>query len=1075
MNKLNFLKLLIIIISVFGLNASTFAVTGPIIGPSSVCVGSFTVLSDSTTGGSWSSSNTAVAIIGSSSRVVSGMSAGTTTITYSGPGIFATKLITINPIPAPISGPTNVCVYSAATYTDATVGGIWSSSDTMVAKIDPATGNDTFLTAGAAMIIYTLPTGCLTTVTVIANAVPNAETVTVTGSGVYCVGSPGVHIGLSGSTSGCTYQLYLAGIAVGSPLVGSGSSLDFGLITAAGIYTVKATQVSTGCVNQMANAVTVAINPLPPLDTVTGGGGYCFGGSGTHIGVTFGHLGYDYNLYDGSGPVGSPISGANAPLDFGLQTSPGVYTVVCSDPATTCVRTMAGSTTISIAPLPVAYVLMGHGGGYCAGGAGDTVTLNNSDAGVSYQLYRSASPVGSPYTGTGGILNFGPQATAGVYTVWATNVATGCRAKMVGYDSVYVNPLPPLDTVTGGGSYCAGGTGVNVGLSYSHTGINYQLFIGASPVSAPVPGINSVLNFGLQTTAGTYAAIAINPVTGCVRNMLYSVSVSVTPVVVPSVSMTASPGDTVCPGTTVTFSPSSVNGGTSPTYTWKLNGIFAATGSSYSLVPVNGDVVALTMTSSAACATPSSATTGHNMIVNLMPAITGSTSVCIGATSSLTDASPGGTWTSSDPSVATVATIGGSVGVSTGVASGTTTLTYLLSTGCYAVTTLTVLPSPTITASYSSACGDLYTLTSTGGVSYSWSPTTGLSCPTCGVTTVSPSTTTVYSVTGTDAAGCTNTNYLSVNGNRIFGHITFASTIPDTLDMQVWLIQYDPTDSSIVALDSTTTCVADSMGYYEFDSKPAGTYMVKAKLLYGNTPGSSGYLPTYSYNSPYWYGASTVTHVSSSDSLPIVMAYGTVPSGPGFIGGYVYAGAGKGTSGEAPVEGMMIFLKDLASNSLTYTYTDVTGAYSFRNLGYGDYIIYPEQFDYNTIASNFITLSASSESITDVTFKQYTTSRIIKPFTKDVSVKTIATTTDINVYPNPSNGALNIQWKEQKTGTASVIISDMMGRTAYNSTFSVNAASGNTTLDLNGLNDGIYMISVTSGTINYSAKLLLQK
>ena len=63
---------------VTGLPASLSPITG---GPA-VCLGTVTDLTDFTSGGTWSSSNTSVATIGSSSGVVTGLVAGTVNITY---------------------------------------------------------------------------------------------------------------------------------------------------------------------------------------------------------------------------------------------------------------------------------------------------------------------------------------------------------------------------------------------------------------------------------------------------------------------------------------------------------------------------------------------------------------------------------------------------------------------------------------------------------------------------------------------------------------------------------------------------------------------------------------------------------------------------------------------------------------------------------------------------------------------------------------------------------------------------------------------------------------------------------
>ena len=50
--------------------------------------------------------------------------------------------------------------------------------------------------------------------------------------------------------------------------------------------------------------------------------------------------------------------------------------------------------------------------------------------------------------------------------------------------------------------------------------------------------------------------------------------------------------------------------------------------------------------------------------------------------------------------------------------------------------------------------GESVVLTASGGISYTWSPSNGLSCDDCEVTTASPSSSTIYTVTATDASGC---------------------------------------------------------------------------------------------------------------------------------------------------------------------------------------------------------------------------------------------------------------------------------------------------------------------------------
>jgi hypothetical protein len=82
-----------------------------------------------------------------------------------------------------------------------------------------------------------------------------------------------------------------------------------------------------------------------------------------------------------------------------------------------------------------------------------------------------------------------------------------------------------------------------------------------------------------------------------------AVTVSYSSPLVPSVSISSDAGTTVCDGASVVFTASPVNGGASPSYQWKLNGVNAGTnGATFTTSSLsNGQVVSCTMTSNAAC------------------------------------------------------------------------------------------------------------------------------------------------------------------------------------------------------------------------------------------------------------------------------------------------------------------------------------------------------------------------------------------------------------------------------------------------------------------------------------------
>src|ERR1700740_892099 len=115
--------------------ASAQTLSTPITGSLHTCGTGTTTLGDATTGGTWSSSNTAVATIGTTG-IVTGVAAGTSTITYRLSGIcFSVVTLTGDPPPPFIMGAGSVCTGSAITLSDALYGGTWASSNPAVGTI----------------------------------------------------------------------------------------------------------------------------------------------------------------------------------------------------------------------------------------------------------------------------------------------------------------------------------------------------------------------------------------------------------------------------------------------------------------------------------------------------------------------------------------------------------------------------------------------------------------------------------------------------------------------------------------------------------------------------------------------------------------------------------------------------------------------------------------------------------------------------------------------------------------------------------------------------------------------------
>jgi hypothetical protein len=531
----------------------------------------------------------------------------------------------------------------------------------------------TFTTSGNYSVAATdVSTSCTTAMSGTASISidPLPAVFSTTGGGGYCIGGSGVAVGLGGSESGINYQLYNGATMVGSAVVGSGSSFSFGTFTTSGAYSVLATNALTSCAAAMSGTTLVSINPLPTAFSLTGGGSYCSGGSGVSLGLGGSETGVNYQLYNGASAVGSVVVGIGSALSFGSFTAAGDYSVVATNASTGCTSDMTGLSSVSIDPLPTAHAMTG-GGSYCSGGTGVGVGLGGSETGVNYQLYNGASAVGSAVGGTGSSLSFGSFIVAGDYSVVATNASTGCSSVMTGSSTVSVDPLPTTYAMTGGGSYCFGGTGVSVGLGGSETGVNYQLYNGVFSVGDPMVGTGAALDFGLHTDAGTYSVVATNATTGCTSVSSSDATISINRL--PDIG-TISGVLSLCVGAMNTLS-NTVTGGS-----WASDNTAVATVDEVSGIVsgVTSGTATISYTTTNGCG---STTATAVVTVNHVPdagTIVGTPTVCVGASTTFSNTVLGGSWSTSSGITATV----GSTGIVNGVAAGTATISYSTTNNC---------------------------------------------------------------------------------------------------------------------------------------------------------------------------------------------------------------------------------------------------------------------------------------------------------------------------------------------------------------------------------------------------------
>ncbi|MEM9544651.1 MAG: Ig-like domain-containing protein [Bacteroidota bacterium] len=787
-----------------------------------LCIGETTTITPST-GGTWSSSNNAVATIGNDGTITA-IGPGSATFTFTdlltGCTSEASMPLTVNSNPETnFNGPTSICA-GETTAISPTTGGDWSSTNVAVATIT-SNGTITGVSPGTVQFIFTnSTTGCVSDASEVLT-VDDPVDIQVTGPSNICIGESTTFT----PTTGGTWESSNTNIA---------TITNNGVVTGVAPGTVSFTfNSSTGCTSDPSAEITIEANPSIEF---TGPTAICIGSTTT--------------LTPTSGGEWSSSNNAVATVDnnglvTALATGTANFTFVSS--TTGCASTT--NTNLNVYDKPTAVIsgesqicigemtnMLPATGGTWVSSDNDVATIASNgvvtaiSAGtVTFTFYETGSGCVSDASDPITVL---PQPTV---AITGDNILCEGETTTLSPTSggVWISDNEMVATVTDQGVVTGHMQGLvrftftsNDGCSSNET--SPVIVYGKSTVvldspnllcsedtgqmlpssggtwDSTDPSVATIDDNGVFTavSAGTVRFTFTDSSTGCISELSDLVTVNETP----AISIIGPTN--ICVGGVTNLVPTT-------------GGIWTSLNPSIATIQNNGEVTGIADGSArfifTNVATGCVSDTSSYVIVGSGPTITftGPQDVCIGETSSISP-STGGTWISTNPSVASI----DDNGLITAISQGSARFIYTeTASGCTSdqSETLIVNGPPTVSVSGSNAICVNSTTTlspSSGGTWISLHPAIAAVDDFGNVTGFAPGT--AYFVFTDSATGCESDGSLSVE-------------IEDGIDVGI-------TGDTEICIGYSTT-LSPSTGGFWTSSNPDVATVTNSGVVTGKAPG----------------------------------------------------------------------------------------------------------------------------------------------------------------------------------------------------------------------------------------------
>src|SRR5688572_15571137 len=336
--------------------------------------------------------------------------------------------------------------------------------------------------------------------------------------------------------------------------------------------TATSTGITMTVTAAVAPSVSVAANPN---GAICAGTNVTFTATPTNGGAT---PSYQWKLNGNNVGTNSNTYSSNALANGDVVTVVMTSSLGCASPTT---ATSTGITmTVTAAVAPSVSVAANPNGAICAGtNVTFTATPTNGGATPSYQWKLNGNNVG---TNSNSYEN-SAVVNGDVVTVVMTSslgCATPTTATSTGITMTVTAAVAPFVIIAAdpAGAICAG-TNVTFTATPTNGGAapSYQWKLNGNNVgtNSNTYSSNALANGDVVTVVMTSSLGCASPTTATSNAITMVITASVTP----SVTINATPGNTICTGSNVTFTATPTNGGATPVYQWKFNSDTGSTNS----------------------------------------------------------------------------------------------------------------------------------------------------------------------------------------------------------------------------------------------------------------------------------------------------------------------------------------------------------------------------------------------------------------------------------------------------------------------------------------------------------------